>query len=272
VAESAHTDEYTPQLLEVLQLLWGDGFLSPGGEAHLAAIVSALDLADKRVLDIGCAIGGFDIALARTYGARVVGIDVEAALVEDGVRRVARAGLEDRVELRLYEPGRLPVPDASFDVVFGKDSWIHIEDKRSFFADVYRVLVPGGILAAGDWLRSERPYGKDMLRFFELEGLTYHMDTLESYGAILRDSGFTEVELEDIHAEYREMAHAELTRLETDLAEPLRERLGSDWHAHFVENWRAMTKVLDTGDLRPGRLRARKPAAAPGRESVSGAG
>ena len=100
-----------------------------------------------------------------------------------------------------------------------------------------------------------------MARFFELEGLTYHMDTLESYGAILRESGFTDVSLEDIHTEYRAMAHAELERLETDLAEMLSDRLGSEWQAHFVENWRAMTKVLDSGDLRPGRLRARKPEA-----------
>jgi phosphoethanolamine N-methyltransferase len=244
-----------------MQLLWGEGFLSPGGEAHLAVIVSGVALAGKRVLDVGCAIGGFDVALARDYGATVVGLDVETVLVADGIRRVAKAGLEDRVELRVYEPGRLPVPDASFDVVFGKDSWIHIEDKRDFFADVYRVLVPGGILAAGDWLRSDRPYGEDMQRFFELEGLTYHMDTLESYGAVLREVGFTEVQLEDIHAEYRAMAHTELERLETDLAETLRDRLGPKWQAHFVENWRAMTKVLDSGDLRPGRLRAHKPEA-----------
>jgi phosphoethanolamine N-methyltransferase len=260
-SHDSHEEEYTPQLLEVMQLLWGDGFLSPGGEAHLAAIVSGVALAGKRVLDVGCAIGGFDVALARDYGATVVGLDVETALVEDGIRRVAKAGLEDRVELRVYEPGRLPVLDASFDVVFGKDSWIHIEAKRDFFADVYRVLVPGGILAAGDWLRSDRPYGEDMQRFFELEGLTYHMDTLESYGAVLREAGFTDVRLEDIHAEYRAMAHAELKLLEADLAGTLRDRLGPDWHGHFVENWRAMTKVLDSGDLRPGRLRARKPEA-----------
>jgi cyclopropane fatty-acyl-phospholipid synthase-like methyltransferase len=244
-----------------MQLLWGDGFLSPGGEAHLAAIVAGLDLAGKRVLDVGCAIGGFDIALARDYGATVVGLDVDAVLVDDGIARVVKSGLEDRVTLQVYEPGRLPVPDASFDVVFGKDSWIHIEDKRSFFADVYRALVPGGILAAGDWLRSDRPYGEEMAHFFELEGLTYHMDTLESYGAILREAGFSDIQLEDIHAEYRAMAHAELERLETDLAETLRDRLGLEWQYHFVENWRAMTKVLDSGDLRPGRLRARKPEA-----------
>lgn len=253
-------NEYTPEILAVLQLLWGDGFLSPGGEAHLDEIVKGLDLRDKRVLDIGCALGGFDVLLAQKYGARVVGLDVEAPLIEHAQRRVAGAGLAGRIDLRLYDPGPLPFADNEFDVVFGKDSWIHIEDKYSFFAEVYRVLKPGGILAAGDWLRSDRPYNEDMYYFFEMEGLTYHMDTLENYGKILVDSGFVDIQLTDIHAEYRAMAHEEYQKLQTTLAGSLAEMIGPEWQAHFVEDWRAIVVVLDNGDLRPGRLRARKPS------------
>jgi phosphoethanolamine N-methyltransferase len=254
-----HQNEYTPEILAVLQSLWGEGFLSPGGEAHLDEIVKGLDLQDKLVLDIGCALGGFDALLAQKYGARVIGLDVEARLIEYGQRRIAQAGLAGRVELRLYEPGPLPFPNEEFEVVFGKDSWIHIEDKRAFFAEVYRVLKPGGILAAGDWLRSDRPYNDDMMYFFKMEGLTYHMDTLENYGKILQETGFVDIQLTDIHAEYRRMAHQEYKRLQTTLAESLREQIGDEWFIHFVEDWRSLTVVMDNGDLRPGRLRARKP-------------
>ncbi len=37
------------------------------------------------------------------------------------------------------------------------------------------------------------------------------------------------------------------------------ELLGPEKRAHFIEDWRAMTVVLDKGELRTGRLRARKP-------------
>ncbi len=257
--EHAHEDEYTPEIITLLQMLWGDGMLSPGGEKHLDEIVKGLDLQDKLVLDIGCAIGGFDVLLAKKYGARVIGLDVEAPLLDIGRERVEKAGLSDRIDLRLTDPGPLPFGDEEFDVVFGKDSWIHIEDKRSFFAEVLRVLKPGGILAAGDWLRSDRPYNDDMLYFFELERLTYSMDTLENYGAILRDSGFVEVKLVDIHEEYRAMAHKEYEQLRTTLNQTLLDTLGQEEHAHFIENWRVLTLVVDAGDLRPGRIRAHKP-------------
>ncbi len=263
---SEHSDEneYTPEILKILQTLWGDGMLSPGGREDLEKIVKGIDLRDKLVLDIGCAIGGFDVLLSKNYGARVIGLDIEAPLLELGRERVKENGLEGRVDLRLYEPGRLPFDDEHFDVVFGKDSWIHIEDKRSFFRDVFRVLKPGGMLVAGDWLRSDRPYNDLMRKFFELEGLTYHMDTLENYGAILRDTGFVDVSLVDIHEDYRTMAHKEYRQLRTTFSETLVRSLGQEQYDHFLENWRVLTEVVDAGDLRPGRLRAGKPAAAQG--------
>jgi phosphoethanolamine N-methyltransferase len=254
-----HADEYTPDILTVLQTLWGEGFLSPGGSEAVGAIVAGLDLRDKRVLDIGCALGGCDEVLARTFGARVTGLDVEAQLVERGRGRIAAAGLADRVDLRLYSPGRLPIPDAHFDVVFGKDSWIHIEDKRTFFAEVFRVLKPEGWLAASDWLCGWHPPSDDMLYFFKMEGLTYHMDTLENYAQILRQAGFVEVEVTDTSPLYHQMGHDEHDRLRGPLAAYLTEQLGPEQHAHFVEDWRSLTVVLDKGELRTGRLRARKP-------------
>jgi len=253
------SDEYTSDVTTVLQLLWGEGFLSPGGEAAVDAIVAALDLQDKTVLDVGCGLGGCALVLARKYGARVIGLDVEAPLVEQGRRQVAQAGLAERIDLRLVTPGPLPVPDASVDVVFGKDSWIHIEDKGAFFAEVFRALRAGGVVAASDWLRSDRPYGEDMLYFFKMEGLTYHMDTLENYGAMLRDLGFVEVRLVDTSSEYQVMGHQEYDRLRGSLAERAIELLGPEKHAYYVEDWRSLTVVLESGELRTGRLRASKP-------------
>lgn len=259
MSEQVHEDEYTDELIALLELVWGKGFLSPGGPEAVAAIVRDCDLEDKRVLDIGCGLGGIELVLARDYGARVVGIDIEAGLVRRANELMAREGLADRVECRLVEPGSLPFEDESFDVVFGKDSWIHIEDKPAFFADVFRVLKPGGRLLAGDWMRSDKSYGKDMEYFFEMEGLTYHMDTIENYGAIIRKVGFVDVELEDITDEYRVQGHREYRDMQGPLKQAMIDALGTGGQAHFEENWRAMTVVLDSGELRPGRFWARKP-------------
>ena len=54
------------------------------------------------------------------------------------------------------------------------------------------------------------------------------------------------------------MGHDEYRRLQTSLAPETIERLGPEKHAYFVEDWRSITVVLDSGELRTGRLRARK--------------
>lgn len=97
-----------------------------------------------------------------------------------------------------------------------------------------------------------------MRYFFQMEGLTYHTDTLESYGRILTDTGFINVQLTDIRDEYRRMAHEEYRQLQ-ESADFLIPRIGQKWYDHYVEDWRSLTVVVDNGDLRPGRLRARKP-------------
>ena len=45
-------------------------------------------------------------------------------------------------------PGPLPFTDASFDVVFSKDALLHVPDKDALFAEIFRVLKPGGVFAA----------------------------------------------------------------------------------------------------------------------------
>ena len=56
-----------------------------------------------RILEVGCGWGGFALHAASKYGCRVVGITVSRAQHEEATRRVAEAGLADRVEIRLQD-------------------------------------------------------------------------------------------------------------------------------------------------------------------------
>ena len=47
----AHEDEYDDATVTMLELIWGEGFLVPGGPANVHRIVSGLDLKNKIVLD-----------------------------------------------------------------------------------------------------------------------------------------------------------------------------------------------------------------------------
>ena len=257
----SHEDEYDDGMVAMLELIWGEGFLAPGGAENVRRTVSGLDLKGKIVLDIGSGVGGVDLILAGEYGARVIGFEIEPGLIERARDYAARAGLSEQIEFRQVEPGPLQLEDASVDVVFSSGAIIHVDDKRSLFKEIFRVLRPGGVVAAYDWLKGPDPYSDDMRYWFEMEGLTYAMDTLENYERMLREAGFVDVQSSDNTAWYREHAKKEYARMMGELYQQMVAALGKDRAEHFVENWRASTVVLDNGELCTCRFRARKPGA-----------
>ena len=98
MTEDVH-EEYDDRMLKLLQIIWGEGFLSPGGPEAVREIVAGLDLKDKAVLDIGCGLGGLAEVLAKEFGARVIGVDVAQRIVELGQERVAQSPSRDRIEM-----------------------------------------------------------------------------------------------------------------------------------------------------------------------------
>ena len=251
--------EYHDAMMKMLELIWGPGFMAPGGEGNVAKLVDGLAIRGKRVLDIGSGVGGPAFVLAERYGAGVVGIDLEPHLVELATRRSREKGLEACTEFMTVEPGRLPFPDESFDVVLSCGALTQIEDKETVFRDCLRVLRPGGALTCYDWMKSEGAYSEDMRCWFKMEGLTYSMETPARYEEMLRAAGFVDIAIVDRSDWYRHRARTEYELITTDLNKRMVEILGQRNADHFVENWRAMVVVCDKGEMLQVYSRARKP-------------
>ncbi len=252
--------DYDEAMVALLQMLWGPGYLSPGGPEAVAAIVAGVDLRDANVLDIGCGLGGPSATLLSLGAATVTGVDVASELIGAASADAVARGLEDRLSFVTIEPEQpLPFGDAEFDVVFTKDAWLHVVDKAALLAEAHRVLRPGGYLTAGDWLKGPDPYSADMLYFIELEGIPYHQATLEEYEQMLQAAGFTDVTTFDAAEWYTSLAADEYDRLRGELRDELTSRLGATARDHFIENWRMLKQVTAGGELRPARFQARKP-------------
>ncbi len=257
-----HEPEYTDKLITFLETLWGEGYLSPGGADEVRAVVDGFDLTGRNVLDIGCGSGGITLSLAADHGAaKVVGLDVEAPVLAKARERATARGLADQVEFVQVEPGPFPFPDASFDIVFSKDAMIHIADKEALFADIMRILKPGGWLLASDWLIAhDNEPSPEMKHYIDLEGLSFGMASPDRYRRALEAAGFTDVDLRNRNPWYVDVARSELATLEGDLYERAVAAAGTDTVDHNIRTWRAMLTVLETGEHCPHHLRGRKPA------------
>lgn len=245
-----------------LQLIWGDGFLSPGGFEEVTRVLDGVDLKGRRVLDIGCGLGGIDRLIAENFSvAEVVGIDVEKSLIEEANRKNAGKAVADRVRFELVEPGPLPFPDASFDVVFSKDSILHVPDKDALAADAFRLLTPGGVVAMSDWLTGrEGEPSAEMRRYLDAEGLGFVMATPCRYRIALERAGFSDIRMTDRNAWYRDLARQEQADLKDSLREAAIAMTSDVFVRSQLEVWRTMQAVLDSGELRPTHIRAVKRA------------
>jgi arsenite methyltransferase len=107
----------------------------------------------ERVVDVGCGAGLDTLLAARMVGpaGRVIGVDRSPAML-DRARAAAEIAGAQNVELRPGYAEELPVPDGWAGVVISNGVLNLAPDKEAAFAELARVLRPGGRLQIGDLL------------------------------------------------------------------------------------------------------------------------
>jgi SAM-dependent methyltransferase len=151
----------------------------------------------QTVLDLGSG-GGIDVLLsARRVGpsGKVYGLDMTDEMLALARENQRKAGVTN-VEFLKGEIERIPLPDASVDVIISNCVINLSADKRKVLSEAFRVLRPGGRFAVSDVVvRGVVP--EVVRRNVELWiGCVAGALEEEEFKALLRDSGFTDVEIE----------------------------------------------------------------------------
>ena len=249
---------YDAGYMPIMELVWGKGFIAPGGEGNVDRIVSGVDLRGKSVLELGSGAGGGTLVLAGKYGAQVVALELEAPLVELSRSLAEEAGLSQQLEFRCVEPGPLPVDDASFDYLYTSGVLCHIEDRLGLFKDALRVLNPGGMLLGYDWFPT--CLSDDIKTWLQAAELHLFPDSPENYANLMRQAGFEQVGSEDASAWYLHQGARELEQLTGPLFEQAAQITSVEWRDAIIHEWTTMNQVLQSGELGSGYFRGSKPA------------
>jgi demethylmenaquinone methyltransferase/2-methoxy-6-polyprenyl-1,4-benzoquinol methylase/phosphoethanolamine N-methyltransferase len=150
----------------------------------------------EKVLDVGCGTGALTFALAPRVGeGEVHGIDASPEMIEVAKEKVAKDGFDIDFQVALIEA--IPFPDASFDLVTSSLMLHHLPDelKRKGFAEIRRVLKPGGRFLAMDFAAESR-FGLDspIGHVLAIAGIARGASVVDKLTPMLSEAGFDEVE------------------------------------------------------------------------------
>jgi demethylmenaquinone methyltransferase / 2-methoxy-6-polyprenyl-1,4-benzoquinol methylase len=110
-------------------------------------------------LDLGTGTADLAIAVIRRSGpgTRMIGMDITPEMLEQGRLKLARLGLEDRIELRIGDAEHIDLPDNSVDGCCSAFTVRNLSDIRQGFREMLRVVRPGGRVVC---LEISHPPGK----------------------------------------------------------------------------------------------------------------
>jgi demethylmenaquinone methyltransferase/2-methoxy-6-polyprenyl-1,4-benzoquinol methylase/phosphoethanolamine N-methyltransferase len=149
--------------------------------------------AGDKVLDVGCGTGNLTLTAKIYAGApgSVYGIDPSPEMIDVAQKKAKRMGSDTVFDIGLIE--KIAFPDATFDIVISRLVIHHLPDdlKRQGFAEVFRVLKPGGFLLLADFNPPTNPVLKHVAS--ALVGSHMMETNVWSIPQMLTEAGFVEV-------------------------------------------------------------------------------
>ncbi|KAF4385261.1 hypothetical protein G4B88_026544 [Cannabis sativa] len=234
--------------------VFGSGYVSTGGIETTKEFVAKLDLKPgQRVLDVGCGIGGGDFYMAETFDVEVVGIDLSVNMISLALERAI--GLNCSVEFEVADCTTKTYPDNSFDVIYSRDTILHIQDKPSLFKSFFKWLKPGGTVLISDYCKSSGTPTSEFASYIKQRG--YDLHDVEEYGQMLSNAGFKEVIAEDRTEQFLQVLQRELDVLEKEKDEFINDFSEEDYN-DIVNGWKAKLIRSSSGEQTWGLFIAKK--------------
>nr|CAB3460814.1 unnamed protein product [Digitaria exilis] len=234
--------------------IFGEGYVSTGGVETTKEFVGMLDLKPgQKVLDVGCGIGGGDFYMAENYDVHVLGIDLSINMVSFAIERAI--GRNCSVEFEVADCTTKDYPENSFDVIYSRDTILHIQDKPALFRSFFKWLKPGGKVLISDYCKNPGKPSEEFAAYIKQRG--YDLHDVKTYGQMLKDAGFHDVIAEDRTEQFLSVLRRELAEVEKN-KEAFVADFSQEDYDDIVNGWNAKLKRSSAGEQRWGLFIATK--------------
>jgi ubiquinone/menaquinone biosynthesis C-methylase UbiE len=227
-----------------------------GGLAAVEALARRAEIGPaSRVLDVCAGLGGPARFLARRFGCRVTGVDLNRGRCAGGRRLTALVGLAGRVAMINADAQSLPFGTGSFTAVVSQEGLLHVPDKGAALGECARVLAPGGRIAFSDWITTPRLDDGARRRLGEWMAAAT-LQSVAAYRGLLARAGFADIEAEDLSAEWMAILR-ERVRMYAAMREDTVARLGQARYDEYNQLYAFFVGLVEAGKLGGARFSGR---------------
>lgn len=238
---------YGDPFLKIIDAVGRKDFYGVMAEDAVGYLAEKLNLSPgSYVLELCSGIGGPLRYLAKKYGCKAVGIELNEFSYKVAIERTQRDGLDSRVSFICGNALEIPFPEATFTHIFGCDAWSYFPNKMELYHRAYRVLKPGGIMAFYDLAKETEE--KRQPSHWEAVFGSYHPETFQRYEAMLKEAGFSIIE----HQDTTTLANKESLKFLNSLIKNREEVLrfvGTEPYYQILETWAEILADIHFGQV-----------------------
>jgi SAM-dependent methyltransferase len=178
--------------LEILQGLWGPGYILPGGPDDVRNMVKPFGVnSAMSLLDLAAGLGGPSRFISKTFDVYITAFERDPEMAARGNAMSVAAGLARKVPIAAYDPETVELRAGAFDAAYAEHLTFAIKDKPRLFRAMKKALKPRGQITFTDFVSLGQPGVEPALdNLRRCERYPLYPWTVKQYTGLLNEIGF----------------------------------------------------------------------------------
>lgn len=206
--------QYTKSGIKRYEWIYGESYLSTGGAKTTEEILPLLELKPgRKVLDVGCGLGGHDFVMVEKYGALVDAIDLSENMMDVALAHLSKKStdIRNKINFRICDVTTARFENNHYDAIYSRDTFLHIQHKPELFAQFFKWLKPGGKIVFTDYTRGKGNLSDEFQKYIQQRN--YYLYTIEEYRNMMENAGFVNITAKDVTNKFKSTLSSELEKL-----------------------------------------------------------
>lgn len=259
----AEANVWTPERFRVVQNIWGEGYMEPGGSNLARKILTPANVDGKHtVLDLTAKLGGTATLIAKDANLWMEAYESDPDLAQKANQYINMFGLGQRIPLQVVDYNKIEMTNRKYDLIYSRERLFSIENKKSLIEKIGEALKTKGQFLFTDYMISNaEEHKQDIATWIGRERHDVFPWTMELYIAVLQNFGFKVWSTADLTDEFLQQIHNGWHKMAKSVEIGEFDRKHVDYLMQEGEIWLTRARAIEAGALKIKRIQAMSPHA-----------